>query len=115
MSTYVNMQDGPAQVAATALQLKSLAVEFGSQAGGILAEIQSIEGPRPWGNDDPGQTFEHSYNQTPKDSDTPFSTSLHDALTNAGKTLGELSDNILQAVASYQSSDVDSSEDIVNV
>jgi|SRR5215467_2535161 len=109
------MQDGPAQVAATALQLKSLAVEFGAQAGGILAGIESIEGRKPWGSDEPGQAFERSYNQTPQDSDTPFSKSLHDELGNAGKVLGELSDNILNAVASYQSTDVDSSEDIVNV
>ncbi|HKD99247.1 MAG TPA: hypothetical protein VKB69_16835 [Micromonosporaceae bacterium] len=115
MSTYVNMQDGPAQVASTALQLKSLAVEFGSQAGAVLAEIRSIEGRHPWGGDETGQTFERSYNQVPQGSDAPFSQSLRDELTNAGKVLGDLSDNILDAVAAYQSTDVDNSENIVNV
>jgi hypothetical protein len=115
MSTYVNLPDGATQVLSTGIQLKSLATDFQSQAGAILAEIKSIEGGRPWGDDETGQTFERSYNQTPSGSDAPFSQSLRDELTNAAKPLGDLSDNIINAVASYQSTDVDNSENIINV
>jgi hypothetical protein len=115
MSTYVNMPDGPAQVANTGIQLKALATEFDQQAKGVLAEIRSIEGGRPWGNDETGTTFAASYNQTPASGGTPFSQSLHDELSAAGKPLGVISDAIVNAVANYMVTDVDNSNAINKV
>ena len=115
MSTYVNMPDGPVSVASTGIQLKALAAEFDQQAKGVLAEIKSIEGGRPWGNDDTGVTFAASYNQVPASGGTAFSQSLRDELDAAGKPLGVISDAIVNAVANYQITDVDNSNAINKV
>jgi hypothetical protein len=116
MSTYVSMPDGPAPVANIGTQLKTLAADFGKQAKGINDEITSIDGGKPWGQDETGTTFAASYNQVPPGPDgKPFSTSLHDELADAGTPLDTISDNILGAVANYQITDVDSSNAINNV
>jgi hypothetical protein len=115
MPSYLNMQDGPEQVAATGLQLKILATEFGTQANSILGEIRAIEATKPWGSDGPGRSFEDSYNQTPEDGGPPFSKSLQEELAGAGKSLNTIGDNIVNAIADYQSTDVDSSEAIIKV
>jgi hypothetical protein len=115
MPTYLNLQDGAAQVAGTGLALKGLAADLDTQAKAILAEIQSIEAKKPWGNDETGQTFEASYNQVPQNGDTAFSKSLQDELGGAGKTLSTIGDNIVNAVADFRSTDVDNSETIINV
>ncbi len=115
MPTYLNMNDGPEQVAGTALQLKGLAADLDSQARVILGEIQDIEARKPWGDDETGQTFEAAYNQVPAQGGPAFSKSLQDELGAAGKALNGISDNIVNAVADYQSTDVDSSEAITNV
>jgi hypothetical protein len=108
------MPDGPQQVAATGIQLKALATEFGSSASAILGEIESIEGGQPWGHDETGQAFASSYNQVPSGGDKPFSQSLRDELSDAGKTLGTISDGIVNAVAEYQLTDSDNSDAINN-
>jgi hypothetical protein len=115
MSTYVNMPDGPASVANTGIQLKALATEFDEQAKGVLAEIKSLEAGRPWGNDETGMTFAASYNQVPAGGGEAFSQSLRDELSAAGKPLGVISDAVVNAVANYQITDVDSSNAIDKV
>lgn len=115
MSTYVNLHGDPDDVTGTGARLKAAAETFSTRSQALLNEIQSIDGSRPWGSDEPGRAFDEQYNQVPAGGDTPFSESLQKELSTAGEHLGRAGDAIMLAMSGYQSTDIVNTNDISNV
>jgi hypothetical protein len=115
MSTYLNLQNDPGELAGIGIALKALATTFGTDAKAILADIESIEAGRPWGADGAGDAFLHSYNHAPATGGAPFAQSLRDELAKAGTDLGQMGDGVVLAMADFELNDVMSAQDIKNV
>ena len=102
---YLDIKEDPNEIGGTGAIVRSLATAFHAKAQAILAEIQAVEGERPWGNDKYGQAFENTYNVVPEGSENSLREQVRDGLSQAGERLTKVGDKTVLAMNEYQGVD----------
>lgn len=112
MGTYIKIDGDPNRVAATGVALRAMAEALHGQLQAPLAEINAIDGERPWGTDHFGDGFEATYDYVPDGSEEKLRDSIRNGMSNAGEGLGRVGGATVLAMTEIQGGDSQSASDI---
>jgi hypothetical protein len=115
MPNFMQFAGDPGDVTAAGAWAQSAAAELRVRITSIRARIEDLEASAPWGGDEPGQQFLHSYHQASDGGGAPLEAQLKDEMNTAGDTLATWGTNVIAAVADYGGVDAANEQAISDV
>lgn len=107
---FVDLTEGPDGLRSRAVQLAGQAESFADRLASLLAQIEGIEGARPWGGDEYGDAFVKSYAQPTEAG--PFHEAVDDQVRDLGPEATKIGTVLSAGATDYLTGDLQAADDI---